>query len=83
MTTDPAPAVHPAHSQTWQRSRQHRVLTGICGGIAQHLGLGPNSVRLMLVLLSLITLGTALVGYVGAYLLMAGPSGEPAPVRTW
>ena len=83
MATDPLPPVHTAASQTWQRSRQHRVFTGVCGGIAEHVGLGPNSVRLLVVVLSLITLGTAVLGYVTAYLLMAGPNGEPAPVRSW
>ena len=83
MATDPLPPVHTAASQTWQRSRQHRVFTGVCGGIAEHVGLGPNSVRLLVVVLSLVTLGTAVLGYVTAYLLMAGPNGEPAPVRSW
>jgi phage shock protein PspC (stress-responsive transcriptional regulator) len=55
----------------------------VCGGIAEHFGLGPNSVRLILVVLSLVTLGTGLAAYVVAYLLMAGPNGEPAPLRSW
>jgi phage shock protein C len=83
MTTDPLPPVHTDPSQTWQRSREHRVFTGVCGGIAEHVGLGPNSVRLILVVLSLVTLGGGLAAYVVAYLLMAGPNGEPAPLRSW
>jgi phage shock protein PspC (stress-responsive transcriptional regulator) len=70
-------------SATWHRSSEHRMIAGVCGGIAGRLGLGPNTVRLLAVVLALVTLGTALLGYVLAYLLMDGPHGEPAPLRTW
>lgn len=83
MTSDPLSPVPSRDPRPWQRSREHRMLTGVCGGVAERFDLGPNSVRLVLVVLSLITVGAGLMAYVVAYLLMAGPDGEPAPLRSW
>ncbi len=37
------------------RSKKQRVLTGVCGGLAEYLNKDPNIVRLVYVLLTLIT----------------------------
>lgn len=37
------------------RSRHHRVLAGVCGGIADTLGWNPTLVRVLYVLLSLLS----------------------------
>lgn len=40
-----------------QRSRQHRIIAGVCGGIADWLGWSPTVVRILWVVISLATAG--------------------------
>jgi len=37
------------------RSRKHRILGGICGGIAEYTGLRPTAVRIAYVVLSILS----------------------------
>jgi phage shock protein C len=39
------------------RSRRNRWLAGVCGGLAQYLGLDPTVIRVLFVLLALIVGG--------------------------
>ena len=39
------------------RSRQNRMLAGVCGGIAEWLGWKPTGVRILYVLLSILSAG--------------------------
>lgn len=45
-----AEARNPLH-----RSRRHRILGGVCGGIADWLGWSPGGVRLLYVLVSVLS----------------------------
>ena len=45
------------------RSRQHRMVAGVCGGIAEYLGWSPTRVRII-TLLSFILPGTQLIIYI-------------------
>jgi phage shock protein C len=45
------------------RSRRHRVIAGVCGGIAEYLGMSPTLVRL-LTLLSFLLPGTQIIIYI-------------------
>ena len=38
-----------------QRSREHRILGGVCGGIAEWLGWNPTLVRVLFVVVSLLS----------------------------
>ena len=37
------------------RSRDHRILGGVCGGIAKSLGWSPTTVRILYVLISILS----------------------------
>jgi phage shock protein PspC (stress-responsive transcriptional regulator) len=37
------------------RSRDHKILGGVCGGIAKSLGWSPTTVRILYVLLSILS----------------------------
>ena len=37
------------------RSQEHRILGGVCGGIAEWLGWSPTTVRILFVLLSVLS----------------------------
>lgn len=39
------------------RSRRHRMLGGVCGGIADSLGWSPTVVRILYVLVSILSVG--------------------------
>ncbi|MER2599398.1 MAG: PspC domain-containing protein [Caldilineales bacterium] len=50
-----------------QRSRNNRVIAGVCGGIGAYFGIDPVLVRVLAVVLGLGSFGTLLV----LYLLLA------------
>ncbi len=52
------------------RSRDDRWLGGVCGGVAQYLGVDANLVRLVVVLGTVLGLGSLAVAYVVAWILM-------------
>jgi phage shock protein C len=51
------------------RSRESKVLAGVCGGIAEYFGIDPVVVRLLWVLLVLIA-GTGILAYLIAWLII-------------
>ena len=56
------------------RSRDDRMLAGVCGGIARHFGIDPVLVRIATVVLATMG-GAGIVAYAAAWLLV--PNGEP------
>lgn len=52
------------------RSRQNRLLIGVCGGVAAYFNLDPTVVRLIWALVSLCSFGLGVVGYFVAALIM-------------
>ncbi|MEV1173691.1 PspC domain-containing protein [Nonomuraea sp. NPDC049784] len=60
------------------RSREHRILAGVCGGLADKLGMPPTLVRILWLLLSLIP-GPLWVVYVAMWILIPE---EPRGYRT-
>ena len=52
------------------RSRDDRWLAGVCGGVADYLGVDANMVRLVVVLGTIFGFGSLLVAYVVAWALM-------------
>lgn len=45
------------------RSRENRMVCGVCGGLADYFSIDPTLVRLGLVLLMAISCGTGLLAY--------------------
>ena len=52
------------------RSTDDRMVAGVCGGVADYLGVDPTIVRLAVVVGTVLGFGTLLVAYVLAWLLM-------------
>lgn len=52
------------------RSRSNSMISGVCGGLAEYLGLDPTVVRLLYVLLSLCTMGSGLLFYIIAMIII-------------
>ena len=55
------------------RSRNDRLLAGVCGGIAEYFGWDPTAVRLVFIVSCLLP-GPQLVAYLAAWILI-----PPAP----
>ncbi|WP_293782340.1 PspC domain-containing protein [uncultured Aeromicrobium sp.] len=53
-----------------QRSRRDKWLGGVCGGIAAYTGWDVNLIRLGVVLLTLVSTGTAILAYLAAWILL-------------
>ena len=54
-----------------KRSQEHRVIAGVCGGIAEWLGWDPTLVRVLFVLVSLLSAAfPGILGYLVLWLLM-------------
>lgn len=54
-----------------QRSREHRVIAGVCGGIAEWLGWSPTAVRLLYVLVSVLSVAfPGILAYLILWILM-------------
>ena len=46
-----------ALSKPLRRSRKHKLVAGVCGGLAEWLGWDPTAVRALYVLASLLSIG--------------------------
>ena len=52
------------------RSRKNKLLCGVCGGLGEYLGIDPTVVRLLVVLLSLSSVGMGVIIYfVAAFII--------------
>ena len=61
---------HSPYRKRLTRSRHEKMLGGVCGGLADFFGIDPTLVRVLVVVISLSSLGTAAVAYLVAWLLM-------------
>lgn len=52
------------------RSSKERIVGGVCGGIAEYYNTDPTVVRLLFVLLLLASFGTAVLGYLIAWVII-------------
>lgn len=53
-----------------QRSADDRWLSGVCGGIAEYTGTDPNLVRLLTAVLAIVGVGSAIVVYLAAWVIL-------------
>ena len=52
------------------RSRNNRMLAGVCGGLAEYAGVDPTIMRVLYVELALVTGGAALLAYPVLWVIM-------------
>ncbi len=68
-----------------KRSRTDQMVAGVCGGIGEYLGIDPNVIRLIWVGVSIFTVGTGIIAYLLAWLIIpeeALPATEIMPPGT-
>ncbi len=54
----------------FRRSSSNKVIAGVCGGLAKYFGMDPTLVRILWVVLTLVSLGAGLIGYLLIALLV-------------
>lgn len=64
------------------RTREGRMLAGVCGGIAKYLNVDPTVVRLATVLLAFAG-GTGIILYVAGWALMPEEAENEVAEGTW
>jgi phage shock protein PspC (stress-responsive transcriptional regulator) len=52
------------------RSRDDRMIAGVCGGAARYFGIDPALVRIALVVLTILGVGTGALVYLACWLLV-------------
>ena len=52
------------------RSKDNRMICGVCGGIGEYVGIDPTLVRIIWVVLSIAGWGTGLVAYLIAAIII-------------
>ncbi len=68
QTDQPVPAPEPAKRLT--RSKDDKLLGGVCGGVAEYFGVDANVVRLLTVLGTVLGFGVLVFVYVAAWLIL-------------
>lgn len=56
--------------KTLRRSNTNRVLAGVCGGIGEYINVDPNIIRLAFAAIALFGVGSGVLLYVIAWLVM-------------
>jgi phage shock protein PspC (stress-responsive transcriptional regulator) len=62
--------VQPTNAKRLVRSRDDRMIAGVCGGIARYLGVDPTIVRVAVVVGTILGFGSLIIAYVLAWILM-------------
>jgi len=60
------------------RSRTDQILGGICGGLGEHIDVDPSIIRLVWVIVTLLSLGTGIIVYLAAWIIIPQSPEEPA-----
>jgi phage shock protein C len=58
------------------RSKKDRILGGVCAGLGEHLDVDPTVIRLIWAVVSVLSLGTGIVIYVLAWIIIPEEDGE-------
>ncbi len=58
---------NPNEGKVLVRSRDNRIVAGVCAGLADYLGMDVNLVRVVVALLTLFTMGSGILAYLIAW----------------
>ena len=61
-----------------RRSRRHRIVAGVCGGLAEWLGWRPLLVRVLFVLIGALPFLSGILVYLVLWLMIPEEGGPPA-----
>jgi phage shock protein C len=66
--------------KTLNRPKTGRMIAGVCAGIGEHLDIDPTVVRLIWAALTLLSLGTGILVYIIAWILIPESPQDPPMV---
>lgn len=66
----------------FRRSREHKLLGGVCGGIATKFNFDVALVRVIAVILAIVTNGIGALVYLAAWLIVPEEGAESAPLAS-
>jgi phage shock protein PspC (stress-responsive transcriptional regulator) len=78
-TSTNSPETTTTKPRELRRTRDGRMIAGVCSGAAEYLGADANILRLVLAVVTVISGGTAAAIYVAGWLLIP-EEGEPASI---
>ena len=52
------------------RSKKNRMIAGVCGGIGEYSNTDPTLIRLLWALITLFTMGTGIIAYIIAWIII-------------
>ncbi|MDO9550760.1 MAG: PspC domain-containing protein, partial [Methanoregula sp.] len=52
------------------RSKNQRMLGGVCGGIGEHINVDPTVIRLVWAVLTLLSVGIGIIAYIIAWVII-------------
>ena len=58
------------------RSKNDRILGGVCAGLGQHLDVDPNVIRLIWAAVTVLSFGAGVIVYILAWILIPEPGSE-------
>jgi phage shock protein C len=74
-------ATIPRQEKVLRRSRSHRIIGGVCGGLAEYFGVDPLLVRAIFVVIAIMA-GSGLLLYILLWLLVPMEAAEATPAGT-
>jgi phage shock protein C len=69
---------HFVYMKRLYRSGKDRILGGICGGLGEHIDVDPSIIRLVWVIVTLLSLGTGIIVYLAAWIIIPESPEESA-----
>ena len=71
------PAGHAGHRRL-TRSNRHKMIAGVCGGLAEYFGIDPTVVRVAYVLISIVSVAfPGILAYIVLMFVMPPPDAYP------
>jgi len=52
------------------RSKKERILGGVCAGLGEHLDVDPTVIRLIWAVVSVLSIGTGIIFYILAWIII-------------
>jgi phage shock protein C len=70
----------PVSTKRLTRSRRHKMIAGVCGGLAEYFELDPTVVRVAYVLISIVSVAfPGILAYIVLMFVMPPPDDTAAP----
>ena len=56
------------------KSAENKMISGVCGGIAEYFDVDPTLIRLATAALTLFSVGTVVIAYIAAAIIIPNPN---------